>query len=272
MSEELNFSRAVEQLLELDEFFTGDFGVKGAELAPVVSREPVQDLPVTAPVSVNTQSFEAGGSAEVKEEFVTLDKNMSKQQAIDKLAEQIKACEKCSLSGVRLNPVPGEGSCDADVVFVGEAPGAEEDKTGKPFVGRAGKLLGDIIKAMGLTREQVYICNTLKCRPPENRDPSTDEKKACRHFLQNQLLIIEPKVIVALGSHAAKQLLDTDLAIGKLRGKFHEYKPTPDAEPIKLMPTYHPAYLLRNYNKNSRRKVWEDIQMVMTEVGLNPLK
>ena len=130
------------------------------------------------------------------------------------------------------------------------------------------ELLTKIITAMGLKREQVYICNTLKCRPPENRDPLTSEKDACRHFLLSQIEIIKPKVIVALGSHAAKELLNTDESIGKLRGVFHEYKTSPGAAPIKLMPTYHPAYLLRNYSPDNRRRVWEDMQLVMAELGL----
>ena len=163
---------------------------------------------------------------------------------------------------------PGEGSPSAKIVFVGEAPGVDEDAQGIPFVGRAGQLLDKIVIAMGLKRGDVYICNILKCRPPDNRDPKPDEIIKCLPFLQQQLEMIRPEIIVALGAHAARTLLETNKPIGQLRGKFHEYCPSMMARPIKLMATYHPAYLLRSYSPENRRKVWEDMQKVLIELGM----
>jgi len=153
-------------------------------------------------------------------------------------------------------------------MFVGEAPGADEDAQGRPFVGRAGQLLDRIIAAMGLQRSDVYIANILKCRPPENRDPRAEEIVSCLPYLQRQIELIRPEIIVALGAHAARTLLDTTKSIGQLRGRFHEYYPGFGQPPIKLMATYHPAYLLRNYSQENRRRVWEDMKKVLTELGL----
>lgn len=183
--------------------------------------------------------------------------------------EHLSGCRKCSLARDRNTVVFGEGSPAAELVFVGEAPGAEEDRQGRPFVGRAGQLLNRMIEAMGLTREEVYICNVLKCRPPDNRTPSADEIAACSPYLFDQLRIIEPKIIVALGAPAAQTLLGTRQSIGALRGQFHDFYPSGSAlmgQPIKLLPTYHPAYLLRN--PPDKRKAWEDLKLVMIELGL----
>jgi DNA polymerase len=192
----------------------------------------------------------------------------AKKKRLDDLAKKMGQCQRCSLGATRLNLVPGEGNPGARIVFVGEAPGASEDEQGRPFVGRAGKLLTNIIEAMGLQREDVYICNILKCRPPDNRDPQAHEIAACLEFLHEQLMIIKPEIIVALGAHAARTLLDTTEAIGRLRGHIHEYYPEPMSEPIKLIATYHPAYLLRNYSQDNRRQVWQDMQVVLKELGL----
>ncbi|MFI4911977.1 MAG: uracil-DNA glycosylase family protein [Sedimentisphaeraceae bacterium JB056] len=272
MSEEFDLKRAVEQLLELDTFFADDLAVKGPDL-DIIDNSASQtvnnttEIPIKTITPAETAKKELSSSSNTGRMNIT-GENMTKEQALEQVAQQIKSCTACQISGTRQNPVPGEGDPHAELVFVGEAPGADEDRTGRPFVGRAGQLLTKIIAAMGLEREQVYICNTLKCRPPENRDPLAGEKQACKHFLQTQLSIIKPKVIVALGSHAARELLETDQAIGKLRGRFHDYKPTEDSEPIKLMPTYHPAYLLRNYSPDNRKRVWEDMQKVMNLLGL----
>ncbi|PKN53535.1 MAG: uracil-DNA glycosylase [Deltaproteobacteria bacterium HGW-Deltaproteobacteria-13] len=170
-------------------------------------------------------------------------------------------CHLCPLGKTRKNLVFGDGNPDAKIVFVGEAPGADEDEQGLPFVGRAGQLLTDIIvKGMQLQRKDVYICNILKCRPPNNRNPLPDEISKCEPFLKKQLQIISPKIICALGTFAAKTLLNSDIPISALRGRFHLY------EGIKLMPTYHPAYLLRN--PSAKRPVWEDVQMIMKEINL----
>ena len=191
-----------------------------------------------------------------------------KAEALKKLAGEVAKCRACSLHETRTNVVPGEGSPNAQIVFVGEAPGQTEDEKGRPFVGRAGNLLTKIIEAMGLQRTDVYICNILKCRPPGNRDPLPTEVAECREFLHQQLQVIDPEIIVALGAHAAHTLLETTTPIGQLRGRFHDYRPHPMADPIKLAATYHPAYLLRNYSPENRRRVWLDMQMVLEELGL----
>jgi DNA polymerase len=154
-------------------------------------------------------------------------------------------------------------------VFVGEAPGYEEDQQGLAFVGRAGQLLTRMIVAMGLTRDDVFICNVLKCRPPQNRDPSADEILACNSYLCRQLEIIDPEVIVTLGAPAAKTLLGTAQSIGRLRGRFHDYYPSGvsgQGRSIPLMPTYHPAYLLRS--PSEKGKTWDDLQLVMQLLSL----
>ncbi len=194
----------------------------------------------------------------------------TKQQRLAKLDEQqVRGCTKCALSTTRTQTVFGQGNPDARLVFVGEAPGFEEDKKGLAFVGRAGQLLTDMIKAMGLTREEVFICNVLKCRPPGNRDPLADEIIACSPYLLEQLSVIEPEVIIALGAPASKTLLRTAQSIGRLRGRFHDYwiSGAEGVGPrVPLMPTYHPAYLLRN--PADKRKTWEDLKMVMQLLGL----
>ena len=177
---------------------------------------------------------------------------------LDDIRKELGDCTRCKLSNERRHIVFGEGNPNADLVFVGEAPGADEDRQGKPFVGRAGQLLTDIIKAMELTREQVYICNILKCRPPQNRNPEPDEIAACEPFLIKQLQSLQPRVICAMGKFAAQTLLKTKTPISTLRGRFHSY------HDILLMPTYHPAYLLRN--PGAKKQVWEDVQVIMKEL------
>ena len=191
-----------------------------------------------------------------------------KQKRLDAIAELVSKCKKCLLWETRLHTVPGQGNADARIVFVGEGPGKTEDEQGLAFVGRAGNLLTNIIKAMGLGREDVFIGNIIKCRPPENRDPQAGEIVACIDYLAEQLDIIEPEIIVALGAHAARTLLESSSSIGQLRGRLHEYRAHPLAEPIKLVATYHPAYLLRNYTPDSRGRVWQDMQMALKELGL----
>jgi len=178
------------------------------------------------------------------------------------LAEEVAGCTRCPLAGGRTHTVFGVGNPNADVVFVGEGPGRDEDLKGEPFVGRAGQLLTDIIeRGMGVPRASVYICNTVKCRPPENRNPFPTELAACEPYLVQQLAAIRPKVIVALGKFAAQSLCRTETPISRLRGRWQEY------EGIPVMPTYHPAYLLRN--PSSKREVWEDIQAVMAVLGMS---
>lgn len=177
---------------------------------------------------------------------------------LDDVRSELGDCQRCHLGGGRKNLVFGEGNEKASLVFVGEAPGADEDAQGRPFVGRAGQLLTRIIEAMELRREDVYICNILKCRPPGNRNPEAREIAACEPFLIKQLEAIKPEIICALGSFAAKTLLKSEAPITVLRGRFHDY------QGIRLMPTYHPAYLLRN--PGAKKQVWEDMQMIMKEL------
>jgi DNA polymerase len=188
-------------------------------------------------------------------------------QKIDKLAavnERVCACVKCpNLANSRTQTVFGVGNPDADLMFVGEAPGADEDKQGEPFVGRAGQLLTKIIKAMGFAREEVYIANILKCRPDTpgssygNRPPTPAEMQTCRPYLMEQIEVIQPKVIVALGAVAVEGLLGTRAPMRELRGRWDSFNGTP------LMVTYHPAYLLRNQSPSEKRKVWEDMMLVL---------
>ncbi len=170
------------------------------------------------------------------------------------LGAEAAGCTACGLCETRQKVVFGTGSGVVPLVFVGEAPGHDEDMSGEPFVGRAGQLLTKIIEAIGLTREQVYICNVLKCRPPENRNPLPDEIASCRHFLESQLELLRPKVICTLGLFAAQLLLDSALPIGKLRGRLNTEGRWP------ILPTFHPAYLLRN--PSAKAAVWEDVQLV----------
>ncbi|MGD8700882.1 MAG: uracil-DNA glycosylase [Desulfosarcina sp.] len=164
-------------------------------------------------------------------------------------------CTRCTLCASRTHIVFGEGSPTAQLVFVGEGPGVDEDRCGQPFVGAAGQLLTKIIAAMGLTRETVYICNIVKCRPPNNRNPEAEEIRHCLPFLKRQLAAINPRVICALGSVAARTLLETQTPISRLRGQFKTVMGIP------VMPTFHPAYLLRNPEK--KREVWNDVQQIM---------
>ncbi len=176
------------------------------------------------------------------------------------ISENLGECTRCRLHKQRNKIVFGAGNPRAELVFVGEGPGHDEDIQGLPFVGRAGKLLTQMIEAMGLTRDDVYICNVVKCRPPENRLPEPDEIKTCSPFLLRQLDVVDPQVIVALGACAAQTLLQTTRGISHFRGQWQEFRGR------KLMATYHPAYLLRN--PPAKADVWKDLQMVMAELGL----
>jgi DNA polymerase len=182
----------------------------------------------------------------------------AKGSVLETLRTEIGDCTRCKLHPHRTHLVFGTGSPNARLMFIGEAPGEEEDLQGQPFVGKAGQLLTRIIQAMGLEREEVYIANILKCRPPGNRNPEPDEIATCEPFLRRQVEAIRPKIICALGTFAAQTLLQTDRKISALRGRFHDYRGTP------LMPTYHPAYLLRN--PEDKRLVWEDMKLIVTEL------
>lgn len=169
-------------------------------------------------------------------------------------------CVKCKLAKTRTQVVYGVGNPNADLMFIGEAPGRDEDEKGEPFVGRAGQLLTDIIKAMKLTRDDVYISNVVKCRPPENRNPESEELDACRPYIRRQVEIIQPKVIVTLGKFALQSLTEQSYGITATRGQWLEYNG------VKVMPTYHPAYLLRT--PSAKKDVWNDMKLVMAELGM----
>jgi uracil-DNA glycosylase len=175
-------------------------------------------------------------------------------ETLETIRADLGDCRRCKLAPGRTTIVFGSGNPNAELMFVGEAPGADEDAQGLPFVGRAGQLLTRIIESIGMKREEVYICNILKCRPPGNRNPESDEIAACEDFLFRQIAAIKPKVICALGLFGVQTLLRTKAPIGQLRGNFYEYRG------VKLMPTFHPAYLLRN--PSEKRKVWEDVRKV----------
>jgi len=191
----------------------------------------------------------------------TSDMPSKKQRELDIVCQEVANCTACAeLASTRQNTVFGVGNSNARLVFYGEAPGADEDKHGEPFVGRAGKLLNKIIEAMGLTRDEIYILNTIKCRPPGNRNPTPDEQQNCAGFLQRQLDIIQPEYIVCLGAIASHSFLECKTPIGKMRGQFF------DKNGIKVLCTFHPAYLLRDPRR--KRDVWDDIQFLMKDMGL----
>jgi DNA polymerase len=236
MEKDTDMRKVIRQHIEMDEFFTGGFAVRRQNMMQ------------------EQQECEEPRSDAAPE--------------LESIAEEVRQCRKCDLGSLRTNAVPGEGNSNARIMFVGEAPGADEDAQGRPFVGRAGQLLDKIIAACGLKRSDVFIGNILKCRPPDNRDPRPDEIISCLPYLQRQIELIDPEVIVALGAHAARTLLNTNKSIGQMRGQFQEYYAGIGRAPIKLMPTYHTAYLLRNYSQENRRRVWEDMKKVLAECGM----
>ncbi len=178
--------------------------------------------------------------------------------------DEVQGCSKCELCHSRTQTVFGEGDADAKLMFVGEGPGQKEDSQGRPFVGRSGEMLNKQIDAMGLQRQDVYIANVVKCRPPNNRAPTPIEAQTCWEYLRRQILVIRPKVIVTLGGPAAKMLLNTKTGITALRGTWHSLDQlAPDGPVIPVMPTFHPAFLLRAYTPENRKKVWSDLQKVV---------
>ncbi|MSP40514.1 MAG: uracil-DNA glycosylase [Deltaproteobacteria bacterium] len=216
---------------------------------------PKGDAPVIAPMAKKEIK-----TAPVVRESHTEGADYTRAESLEELRAAIGDCRLCKLCAGRTNLVFGVGNPNAKLMFVGEGPGRDEDLKGEPFVGRAGQLLTDIItKGMGLKREDVYICNVVKCRPPENRNPEPDEVAACEPFLKKQIDLVRPAVIVGLGKFAVQTLLQSTVTISKLRGNWHSY------HGIKLMPTFHPAYLLRN--PADKKLVWEDIKQVIKELN-----
>jgi uracil-DNA glycosylase family 4 len=222
---------------------------------PRTPRKPV--LPPVPPLKVSTTPKVILPPAPPVSMF---DSTKIENDSLLKIRDDIGDCTRCKLHKARNKIVFADGNPKAKLVFVGEGPGRDEDMQGLPFVGRAGKLLTSMIEAMGLQRQDVYICNVVKCRPPENRLPEPDEIKTCSPFLLRQLDVVDPKVIVALGACAAQTLLQTTRGISHFRGQWQEFRGR------KLMATYHPAYLLRN--PPAKADVWKDLQMVMAELGL----
>jgi len=188
----------------------------------------------------------------------TMSSAPSNAPGLQSIRDEIGDCQRCKLARTRTNIVFGSGNPNAELVFVGEAPGFEEDQQGLPFVGRAGQLLTKIIESISLKREDVYICNVLKCRPPDNRNPEPDEVMTCNPFLRKQLGVIRPKVVCCLGTFAAQTVMQTTSSISKLRGKFY------DIDGIRVIATFHPAYLLRSPDK--KREVWEDMKQIRAEL------
>lgn len=230
----------------------------GVDFLPVSSRAPeaAQEVPdppiIEVEVKAPTAPAPRAPNAAVG----------GKQELLDDLKRRHDAqCAHCTVAPPFTQTVFGEGDPDAGLMFIGEAPGAEEDKTGRPFVGRAGEKLNDMIRAMGLAREDVYIANILKARPPNNATPTPDESERCGVWLREQIRIIHPRVIVTLGKPAANYMLNNRDAMGSLRGVWHEYRDDPLVIP--LMPTFHPAYLLRAYTPENRKKVWSDLKAAM---------
>ena len=234
---------------------------------------PAQTAAFAEPVAVPTDAV-AGPISSLE----TVMTSKEKQDLLDQIAEEIKACQRCPLGATRLNAVAGEGNPSAKLMFVGEGPGFDEDHKGRPFIGRAGQLLDKMIAAMGLKREDVFIANIAKCHPmvnPENpeahgndRAPNASEIAVCRKFLERQIAAISPKYVVALGSVAAKALISDTNSLGALRGKFHllHLDSVELKKPVKIIATFHPAALLRN--PNWKKDAWTDLQMVMAEMGL----
>jgi DNA polymerase len=212
-----------------------DAGVREVSTQPMPTTTPVATMPATLAVA---------------------------DDALRAIRADLGDCTRCKLHGGRTHLVFGVGDPAAQLMFVGEGPGADEDQQGEPFVGRAGQLLTKMIEAMGFARSDVYIANVVKCRPPGNRDPEPDEIESCEPFLKSQIAAIQPRVIVALGRFAVQTLLHDTTPISRLRGKWREY------EGVKLMPTFHPAYLLRS--PAEKKPAWEDLQLVMKEFGKSP--
>jgi DNA polymerase len=223
--------------------------------APDSSAAPANTLDVKKPAP-SEDLFATPGSAAAEREIPV----EQRRHELTVIADRVKACTRCAeLASTRTQTVFGVGAIKPELCLIGEAPGADEDRVGEPFVGAAGQLLNKILVACGLKREEVYICNIIKCRPPGNRTPLPHEAAHCREYLEAQLELIEPRYICALGACAAQNLLGTTVSIGRLRGQFQKFKNIP------VLCTYHPAYLLRSPDK--KRDVWADMQLLMREMG-----
>lgn len=262
-----NLTDAARQLLAIESLLGCDFipaqrnPLPELEISSAPAPAPAAETPAAAPAPGPTAPTAAAPPEMDPQAKATAMKEMD--------ANEVAVCRNCVLCKSRNNTVFGEGDFNADLVFVGEAPGADEDQQGRPFVGRAGQLLTNMITAMGLSREQVFILNMVKCRPPNNRTPLPDEIHACWSYLVRQLQIIRPRVIVTLGNPAMQNLLQTRVGITKLRGNWQKLpEHAPGLGGIDVMPTFHPSYVLRRYTPEIRRRVWSDLQAVMQYLGL----
>jgi uracil-DNA glycosylase len=244
------------QLKQYLEFYR-DLGVKSVFTGGPAAPPPMEEPIVTKepePAHLFPKLFPAGDA----------------DDSLEKIRQDIGDCQRCRLGSTRNKIVFGDGNPQSRLVFVGEGPGADEDAQGIPFIGRAGQLLTQMIdntaskEGLKILRPDVYICNVVKCRPPENRTPEPDEMEVCGQFLMRQLLVLKPRAICALGATATKALLGTKEGIMKLRGRWHSWRDIP------VMPTYHPSYLLRPYNQNAKREAWEDLKKVLHYVYDDP--
>jgi DNA polymerase len=237
-----------------------------AALAPRPAKPAVADAPLAAPRTAPRTGALFPGNAPFDIHSPMDTPVLSRSEKIERLKvlddSEVKGCTRCRLCETRTNTVFGEGDADAKIFFIGEGPGENEDLQGRPFVGRAGELLNKWIAAMGLQREQVFIANIVKCRPPGNREPVPDEVSTCTPYLLRQIEVIRPNVLITLGRPSSQYMLQTKDSMGKMRGHWHEWRG------IKLMPTYHPAYVLRSYTYETRSAVWNDLQLVMQELKL----
>src|SRR5215472_1846931 len=227
------------------EFFR-DIGVDTLDASSIPKRPPA--------AFGSSPPLEGESRARSGRQGVALEQGLNPAMTLDSIRSEIGDCQRCKLAPTRTNIVFGSGNPRAELVFVGEAPGFDEDQQGLPFVGRAGQLLTKIIESINLKREDVFIANVLKCRPPENRNPEPDEVEACLPYLREQIRLIGPRIIVTLGTFATQAILETEIGIGRLRGRFHPMGS------VRVMPTYHPAFLLRSPER--KKDVWEDMKKV----------
>jgi DNA polymerase len=254
-----------EQLLGLDTLPIAQAPAVEAEPAAQAVGPPATPPAMTAQAAPQTPPPQTPAAAPPSTASPPMPRN-DRVQALQQMDQQeVTRCTKCDLCHSRTNTVFGEGDPEAPILFIGEGPGQTEDEQGRPFVGKAGQLLTKMINAMGYEREQVYIANIVKCRPPNNRTPAAVEVQTCWDYLRRQIEIIRPQVIVTVGGPATKIVLQTKDGITRLRGHWHQY--TGIDPPIAVMPTFHPAFLLRSYTKENRGKVWSDLQKVMERVG-----
>ena len=263
------------------DFYRRPLSVRGGEIAAAIA---VDDAPIAGSTTQSESRPVAIPGDENIFDLIALKPEQrvsDPAQALKIIREDLGDCTRCVLHKQgRKQIVFGVGNAKADLMFVGEGPGADEDAQGEPFVGRAGQLLNNMIKAMGITREQVYIANIVKCRPPGNRTPEREECATCSPFLMRQIAVVKPKVIVALGAVAAKTLLAMNASMAQLRGRFYDFRPAgirnndrsndPNWDGCKLAVTYHPAFLLRD--PRQKGEAWKDLQMVMGELGLKASK